>query len=133
MTLEFGRMTVLVDDCDEALAFYTEVLPLEVLVDTVREDGFRLLHVGFPGQDGAGLWLQEPRGAAERELVGRQTGRQPAFVLYTGDLAGTHAELAENGMDFTSEPASDATSRYVHFEDLYGNHGVLVELDEQEG
>ncbi|XVH32017.1 VOC family protein [Haloferacaceae archaeon DSL9] len=120
-------MTILVDDCDEALEYYTEVFPFEVLVDTVLDDGFRVLHVGSPEQAHAGLWLIEARERTERELVGNQTGAQPSLVLYTDDLAETHATLSDRGVTFTGEPDSDATSAYVHFEDLYGNHGILVE------
>lgn len=36
MTIEFGRMSVLVDDCDEALEYYTNAFSLEVLVE--RDD-----------------------------------------------------------------------------------------------
>lgn len=81
-----GRMVVLVDDPDEALAFYRDVLGFAVLHDYVA-GGYRFLHIGLPGQEGVGLWLMPITSERQRELVGRQTGGQPLLVLYTADLA----------------------------------------------
>ncbi|WP_246998039.1 VOC family protein [Halosolutus gelatinilyticus] len=84
----------------------------------------------FLGQEPVGLWLIKAQGDAERELIGRQTGNRPSFVFYTDDLLETYETLVDHGATVTSEPDSDASSTYVHFEDLYGNRGILVELDE---
>lgn len=128
MMTEIGRTTLLVDDYDDAIEFYTETLDFEVLHDAELEEGYRTVHVGRSDQSPVGIWLMEPVGDDERELVGGQTGDQPAFVFYTGDCRETYETLSDRGVTFLGEPTSDESGVYVHFEDLYGTKIVLVEL-----
>ncbi|MUL41654.1 hypothetical protein FZ103_10800 [Streptomonospora sp. PA3] len=121
-----GRMVVLVDDPDAALAFYRDVLGFDVLFDQAA-GGYRYLHVGAPGQPTAGLWLMPATGDTERALVGRQSGDQPLLVLYTDDLDRVRARLAANGVRVWAE-REDADHRSLHFADLYGNVLIAAEL-----
>ncbi|WP_162466077.1 VOC family protein [Streptomyces taklimakanensis] len=121
-----GRLVVLVTDPEAALAFYRDVLGFRVLYDRT-EGGYRYLHLGVPGQEGVGLWLMPATGEEERRLVGRQTGGQPLLVLYTDDLDAVSRRLREHGTRTWAE-REDADSRSLHFEDLYGNVIVAVQL-----
>ncbi|WP_055478022.1 VOC family protein [Sphaerimonospora mesophila] len=121
-----GRMVVLVDDPDAALAFYRDVLGFTVLYDQTV-GGYRYLHIGVPGQDGVGLWLMPVTSDRERELIGGQSGGQPLLVLYTADLDRVGARLREHGVRVWNE-RDDAGSRSLHFADLYGNVIVVVQL-----
>lgn len=121
-----GRTVVLVDDPDAALAFYRDVLGFHVLHDGTA-DGYRLLHVGLPGQEPVGLWLMTATGDAERALVGRQTGGQPLLVLHTDDLDAVRAHLHHHGVRVWND-RDDADSRSLHLADLYGNAIVAVQL-----
>jgi len=128
MITEIGRTTLLVDDYDDAIEFYTDTLGFEVLYDDELEEGYRAVHVGRSEQTPVGIWLMEPVGEEERALVGEQTGDQPAFVFYTDDCRETYETLSDRGVTFLGEPTSDEGSVHVHFEDLYGTQIVLVEL-----
>ena len=130
MPVEIGRTTVLVEDYDAALDFYTEVLGFEVLADAVLENGFRAVHVGNPEQSPVGLWLMEPPSDRERDRIGDQTGDAPTLVLYTDDVRDRYEALRRRGVEFRGEPEAGETGTRVHFEDYSGNHCVLVELDE---
>ncbi|MBE3010185.1 VOC family protein [Microbispora sp. NEAU-D428] len=121
-----GRMVVLVDDPDEALGFYRDVLGFAVLHDYVA-DGYRFLHIGLPGQEGVGLWLMPITSEQQRELIGRQTGGQPLLVLYTADLDVVAKRLREHGVRVWDE-REDPDSRSLHFADLYGNVIVVAQL-----
>lgn len=128
MITSLGRATLLVADHDEAVEFYVETLGFEVRWDGEVEDGVRVVHVGVPGQPDVALWLLEAATDEQRALVGRQTGSQPAFVLYTDDCRGTHETLRDRGVTFHGEPVDGPGDVHVHFEDCYGNEMVLVEL-----
>ncbi|PRX51349.1 lactoylglutathione lyase [Prauserella shujinwangii] len=121
-----GRVVLLVEDQDAALAFYRDVLGFTVLHDST-EDGYRYLHLGVPGQDGAGLWLMPAGGEDELRLVGRQAGGQPFLVLYTDDLGSVAARLREHGVRVWAE-RDDPGSRSLHCADLYGNVLVVAQL-----
>ena len=121
-------MSVLVDDYDEAIEFYVERLGFEVLYDGELDDGTRLVHLELPTQEGTGVWLFEADGEEQRERVGNQTGGAPLAVFYTDDCRGVAAELEERGVEVGEVRESDGNVS-VHFEDLYGNRFVLVELE----
>jgi predicted enzyme related to lactoylglutathione lyase len=121
-----GRVVVLVDDPDAALAFYRNVLGFSVLHDQTA-GGYRYLHIGVPGQEAVGLWLMPATTDQERELIGRQCGAQPLLVLYTADLDSVSEQLREHGVRVWNE-REDADSRSLHFADLYGNVIVVVQL-----
>ncbi|MEU6408599.1 VOC family protein [Microbispora sp. NPDC046933] len=121
-----GRVVVLVDDPDEALAFYRDVLGFVVLHDRTA-DGYRYLHMGVPGQEGVGVWLMPVTSDRERELIGGQAGGQPLLVLYTADLDVVAKRLREHGVRVWDE-REDPDSRSLHFADLYGNVIVVAQL-----
>lgn len=121
-----GRVVVLVDDPDKALAFYRDVLGFRVLHDQTA-DGYRYLHMGVPGQEATGLWLMPATGDAERDLIGRQCGGQPLLVLYTSDLTRVSDHLHAHGVRVWNE-REDTSSRSLHLADLYGNVIVVAQL-----
>ena len=99
--------------------------------DSKTPDGFRVLHIGLPGQQHeprVGLWLIPARSDEELALVGRQTGREPMLVIYTDDCRRAAATLGDRGVKFRIPPKSESGGVFAHFEDLYGNELVLVEL-----
>jgi predicted enzyme related to lactoylglutathione lyase len=123
---DLGRVVLLVEDQEEGLAFYRDVLGFETLHD---EDvsGSRYLHIGLPGQENVGIWLMPPATDAERAVVGRQAGDQPLLVLYADDLDEVRERLTDHGVDVWAERTDD-TSRSLHFRDLAGNVIVAAEL-----
>jgi catechol 2,3-dioxygenase-like lactoylglutathione lyase family enzyme len=123
---DLGRVVLLVEDQEKALAFYRDVLGFETLHDT-DVAGFRYLHIGLPGQAAAGLWLMPAMTDEERELVGRQAGKQPFLVLYTDNLDDVRRQLAAHDVDVWAEQ-TDAGGRSLHFRDLAGNVVVAAEL-----
>jgi catechol 2,3-dioxygenase-like lactoylglutathione lyase family enzyme len=123
---DLGRVVLLVEDQEEALGFYRDVLGFEALHDE-EVAGFRYLHIGLPGQATTGIWLMPPSTDEERRLVGRQAGNQPLLVLYTDDLDDVRRRLAAHDVGVWAEHADDG-SRSLHFRDVAGNVVVAAEL-----
>jgi catechol 2,3-dioxygenase-like lactoylglutathione lyase family enzyme len=123
---DLGRVVLLVEDQEKALAFYRDVLGFETLHDT-DVAGFRYVHIGLRGQATVGLWLMPPLTDEERQLVGRQAGNQPFLVLYTDDLDDVRRQLAAHDVDVWAERADDG-GRSLQFRDLAGNVVVAAEL-----
>ena len=128
MINHLGRIIILVHDYDDALAFYRDTLGFELLVDTPGPGDLRFVHVGPRGQANVGIWFMQARTDAQRARVGNQTGGEPVCVLYTGDVHSAYHTLRERGVHFHGEPAPEPGAIAVHFDDLYGNEIVLVEL-----
>ncbi|WP_046496263.1 VOC family protein [Streptomyces odonnellii] len=120
-------ITLVVDDYDKAIAFYTGSLGFELVEDTDRGDGSRWVVVRPPGSTGTGLLLGRAKDAEQRASVGKQTGGRVGFFLYTEDFARDHARMRAAGVRFVEEPRDEPYGTVAVFEDLYGNLWDLLQ------
>ncbi|MBD0422794.1 VOC family protein [Streptomyces sp. TRM S81-3] len=121
-------VTLVVDDYDEAIRFYTEALGFRLAEDAPRPDGSRWVVVE-PGVQGEGtaLLLARAKGGAQRDRVGDQTGGRVGFFLYTDDFARDHARMLAAGVTFLEEPRHETYGTVAVFQDLYGNRWDLLQ------
>jgi len=126
-----------VHDQDEALAFYTEKLGMEVRSDvTMAEMGdFRWLAVGPAGQTDVSIVLMAIPGppvmdseTAEhvRNLMAK--GFAGTVFLTTDDVHGAYEELKGRGVEFTEPPEERPYGIDSAFRDPSGNSFRLTEL-----
>ena len=130
MLKQLTHVNVWVHDQDEALAFYTEKLGLELRDDvTLPELGaFRWLTVGPPGQDDVALTLMTVPGppvfdaetqAKINELVGK--GALGGLFFTVDDCQATFEELKSRGVEFSQEPTQQPYGIDAGFRDPSGN------------
>jgi catechol 2,3-dioxygenase-like lactoylglutathione lyase family enzyme len=121
-------VTLVVDDYDDAIRFYTEALGFHLVEDTPRPDGSRWVVVR-PGtaESGADLLLARAKDDAQRGRVGDQTGGRVGFFLHTDDFARDHARMAAAGVTFLEEPRHEPYGSVAVFQDLYGNRWDLLQ------
>jgi catechol 2,3-dioxygenase-like lactoylglutathione lyase family enzyme len=128
-----------VHDQDEALAFYTEKLGMEVRADvTVPELGdFRWLTVGPPSQPDVAIALMAIPGPPVMDEETRKQvselmakGFAGAVFLTTDDIQASYEELKERGIEFVEEPAEVPYGIDSSFRDPSGNNFRLAELRE---
>jgi uncharacterized glyoxalase superfamily protein PhnB len=128
-----------VHDQDEALAFYTQKVGMEVRADaTLPEMGdFRWLTVGPPGQDDVSIVLMAIPGppvmdAATadqlRDLIGK--GFAGTVFLTTDDVYADYEELKQRGVEFTEEPEERPYGIDSGFRDPSGNSLRLTQVVE---
>jgi catechol 2,3-dioxygenase-like lactoylglutathione lyase family enzyme len=136
MLKQLTHVNVWVHDQDEALAFYTDKLGLELRDDvTVPEyDNFRWLTVGLPGQSDTALALMAIPGAPvfdedTRKKVQELTAKGAALGLFfsTDDCRATYEELKAKGVEFTEEPSERPYGIDAAFRDPSGNSVRLVQ------
>jgi catechol 2,3-dioxygenase-like lactoylglutathione lyase family enzyme len=139
MLKQLTHAQVWVHDQDEALAFYTDKLGMELRDDvTVPELGnFRWLTVGPPGQTDFSIVLMAIPGppimdaeTAEqvRSLMAR--GFAGTVFLTTDDCRATYAELSGRGVEFVEEPEERPYGIDSAFRDPSGNHIRLTQVRE---
>jgi catechol 2,3-dioxygenase-like lactoylglutathione lyase family enzyme len=125
---QLTNVSVWVHDQDEALAFYTEKLGLEVREDvTVPEMGnFRWLTVGLPGQSDIALALMAIPPVFEKEtqdqlraLVAK--GVVSGLFFSTDDCQASYEELKSRGVEFRQEPTEQPYGIDASFRDPSGN------------
>jgi catechol 2,3-dioxygenase-like lactoylglutathione lyase family enzyme len=117
---------ITVHDQDVALAFYRDVLGLEVRNDVPLE-GFRWLTVGAPGQDGLEIVLEAPEmGRGEdapqlRTLLAK--GQLTGAMFSVDDLDATFERVRAAGTEIMQEPTDMFYGvRDCAFRDPSGNH-----------
>lgn len=122
-------VTLVVDDYDEAIRFYTEALGFRLAEDVPRPDGSRWVVVEPGAEDGhgSGLLLARAKGEAQRGRVGDQTGGRVGFFLHTDDFARDHARMSAAGVRFLEEPRHEPYGTVAVFQDLYGNRWDLLQ------
>ncbi|MER6624084.1 VOC family protein [Streptomyces sp. NPDC000931] len=121
-------VTLVVDDYDEAIRFYTGALGFRLAEDTPRPNGGRWVVVEpDAGHGGTGLLLARAEGEAQRARVGDQTGGRVGFFLYTDDFARDHARMTAAGVTFLEEPRHEPYGAVAVFRDLYGNRWDLLQ------
>jgi catechol 2,3-dioxygenase-like lactoylglutathione lyase family enzyme len=130
MLKQLTHVQVWVHDQDEALAFYTDKLGMELREDvTVPEMGnFRWLSVGIPGQDvsitlmavpGPPVFDEETRDQI-RTLLAK--GASGGLFFATDDAQKSYEELKGRGVEFTQEPTEQPYGIDAGFRDASGNH-----------
>ena len=128
MTQQLANIALLVNDYDEAIAWYTQVLGFTLLQDVDLGDGKRWVRVAPPGATGTALLLAQAATEAQRSRVGDQVGGRVGFFLHTDDFVRDHAAMSERGVRFAEEPRHEPYGTVAVFVDLYGNRWDLVEL-----
>jgi len=137
--IKIANAQLWVHDQDEALAFYTEKVGLEVRTDvTVPELGnFRWLTVAPPGQEDVAIVLMaipgEPVMDSEtaeqvKTLMGK--GFAGTIFLATDDCQASYEELRGRGVEFTEEPEDRPYGIDSAFRDPSGNYVRVTQVRE---
>jgi uncharacterized glyoxalase superfamily protein PhnB len=108
MNLTLSTCFVLVNDPDEALAFYRDKLGMEVRNDVAR-DNFRWITVGSASQPGVSIVLTNyVNGSPEdNDAVAAMIAKGALYGVHlqADDLEGTFQQLRTTGADIVQEPA----------------------------
>lgn len=124
-------------DQDEALAFYTEKVGMEVKADVKMPElgNFRWLTVGPPGQDDVSIVLMAIPGPPifEQETVDQiralmDKGVASTVFLTTDDCRASYEELKGRGVEFMEEPEERPYGIDAGFRDPSGNHLRLTQV-----
>jgi uncharacterized glyoxalase superfamily protein PhnB len=135
--IKIANAQLWVHDQDEALAFYTQKLGMEVRADvTLAEMGnFRWLTVGPAGQPDFAIVLMaipgppvmEPETAEQvRSLMAK--GFTGTVFLTTDDCQASYEELKARGVEFTEQPEERPYGIDSGFRDPSGNSLRLTEV-----
>ena len=124
-----------VHDQEEALAFYTERVGMEVRADVTLPElgGFRWVTVAPPGQDEVAIVLMPigqmpfpPETAAEVESL-MAKGLAGTIFLSTDDCRASYEELSARGVEFVDLPEERPYGIDSSFRDPSGNPIRLTE------
>jgi catechol 2,3-dioxygenase-like lactoylglutathione lyase family enzyme len=122
-----AHITIVVDDYDEAIRFYTEKLHFTLVQDTVLSPAKRWVLVAPKGSTGCSLLLAKAANDEQASRVGNQTGGRVFLFLYTDDFWRDYQDMLDHNVRFVREPVVELYGTVAVFEDLYGNLWDLLE------
>ena len=135
--IRIGNAQLWVHDQDEALAFYTQRVGMEVRSDvTLPEMGnFRWLAVGPAGQEDVSIVLMAIPGAPVMDDATQQQVRDlmakgfaGTVFLTTDDCRAAYEELKARGVEFSEEPEERPYGIDAGFHDPSGNSFRLTQV-----
>ena len=131
--MRLSRVTLLVSDYDQAIAYYVGVLGFRLEEDIAMGAAKRWVVVS-PGDEGSARFvLARAANAVQSARIGGQAGGRVGFFLDTGDFDRDYETFVARGVKFIEAPRVEAYGKVAVFEDLYGNKWDLVQPSRQSG
>jgi len=123
------QVALIVEDYDEAIRFFVDVLGFELVEDSpaVTNDGRpkRWVVVRPPGAR-TGLLLAQADGERQAGAVGDQFAGRVGSFLRVDDFQASYDRMREAGVTFASEPRDEPYGRVAVFLDVSGNRWDLL-------
>lgn len=126
MKQQLAMVSLLVQDYDEAIDFYTRKLGFQLLEDSRISDSKRWVVIAPPGSS-CSLLLAKAASAEQKKAIGQQTGGRVFLFLHTDDLERDHQRLLKEQVQVIREPAEEVYGKVLVFKDLYGNLWDLIQ------
>ena len=122
-----AQIALVVDNYDEAIAFYIHKLHFTLIEDTRLSETKRWVVIAPPNSEGCKLLLAEASTEEQKKAVGNQTGGRVFLFLHTDDLQRDYENLLQHNIKIIREPSVEAFGKVLVFADLYGNLWDLIE------
>lgn len=127
MKQHLAHIAIVVDDYDEAIAFYTSKLHFDLVEDTRLTETKRWVRVAPKGSHGCCLLLAKAATPEQQTRVGNQTGGRVFLFLHTDDFWRDYNRMTADNIRFVRPPKEEPYGTVAVFEDLYGNLWDLIE------
>ena len=129
MNQRIAHLTLVVDDYDAAIKFYTEKLNFVLVEDTVLSETKRWVLVA-PNNNSTNatcLLLAKAANEKQKSRIGNQAGGRVFLFLYTDDFWRDYNQMLLNQVKFVREPIEETWGTVAVFQDLYGNLWDLMQ------
>ncbi|MFR3500047.1 MAG: VOC family protein [Paraclostridium bifermentans] len=125
------HISLVVNDYDEAIDFYTKKLKFNLIEDTYQpEQDKRWVVVSPPGSNGTAILLARASKEEQISFIGNQTGGRVFLFLGTDDFWRDYNDMVAKGIEFVREPQEQDYGTVAVFKDLYGNLWDLLQFRE---
>ncbi|WP_290063113.1 VOC family protein [Paraclostridium bifermentans] len=125
------NISLVVNDYDEAIDFYTKKLKFNLIEDTYQpEQDKRWVVVSPPGSNGTAILLARASKEEQMSFIGNQTGGRVFLFLGTDDFWRDYNDMVAKCIEFVREPQEQDYGTVAVFKDLYGNLWDLLQFKE---
>ena len=130
MQQKIAQITLVVQDYDEAIHFYTQKLHFTLIEDTPLSATKRWVVIAPPGSNGCRLLLAQATSAEQKTRIGNQTGGRVFLFLHTDDIDRDYQNLLDHQITIIRPPSTEVYGKVLVFADLYGNLWDLIQPTE---
>ena len=127
--MRLDLITIVVDDYDRAVEFFTGTLGFDLVEDSpsLTNDGRpkRWVVVRPPGA-GTGILLARADGQPQAAVVGNQVAGRVGFFLRVDDFDAAYQRMMAGGVEFVTAPRAEPYGRVAVFLDVAGNRWDLL-------
>jgi catechol 2,3-dioxygenase-like lactoylglutathione lyase family enzyme len=128
--MHIEHFALIVEDYDEAIAFFVDVLGFELVEDSAALTTHggrpkRWVVVRPPGER-TGLLLAQADGEDQRAAVGNQFAGRVGLFLRVDDFDAAYERMQAAGVEFVGEPRSEPYGKVAVFVDVAGNRWDLL-------
>ena len=124
------HFTIIVDDYDQAIEFFTGALGFELAEDspalTTGEGRPKRWVVVRPPGARTGVLLAQADGPRQAAAVGNQVAGRVGFFLQVEDFDAAYRRMTAAGVTFVTEPRDEPYGRVTVFLDIAGNRWDLI-------
>ena len=118
-------ITLLVDDYDKAIRFYTQKMNFVLVEDTPLTAEKRWVVIR-PDGGGCGFLLAKAKGPQQETAIGAQSGGRVFAFLHTTNFDQDYQQFINNGVELIRERSEEVYGTVAVFADCYGNLFDLV-------
>ncbi len=115
------QISILVDDYDTAIKYYTASLGFELVEDTKLTEEKRWVVVKPVGEGGIQLLLAKASNEDQLKFVGNQSGGRVFLFLKTDNFWEDYHQMKLKNINFVRDPIEESYGIVAVFKDLYGN------------
>jgi len=127
--MRIEQFTVVVDDYDTAIGFFTSALGFDLVEDSpsLTNDGRpkRWVVVRPPGAQ-TGILLARADGEHQAAVLGNQVAGRVGFFLRVDDFDAALERMTAAGVQFLTAPRTESYGRVAVFLDIAGNRWDLL-------
>jgi catechol 2,3-dioxygenase-like lactoylglutathione lyase family enzyme len=128
--MRLDKFTIVVDDYDEAIAFFTGALGFDLVEDSpaLTTSGGRpkrWVVVRPPGAE-TGILLAQADGDRQAAVVGDQFAGRVGLFLEVDDFDAAYQRMTAAGVEFVTAPRTEPYGRVAVFTDIAGNRWDLL-------
>ncbi len=127
MKQSIAQFAIVVNDYDEAIAFYTKKLHFVLIEDTTLSETKRWVVIRPAGSEGCSILLAKAANEEQKSRVGNQTGGRVFLFLHTDDFWRDYKSMTSDGISFVRPPVEEPYGTVAVFEDLYGNLWDMIQ------
>jgi len=127
MKQKIAHITLVVNDYDKAIEYYTQKLNFDLIEDSKIDKEKRWVLVSPKGAASPSLLLAKAANNQQLKSVGNQTGGRVFLFLNTDDFFRDYNLMKDKGVQFIEDPRTETYGTVAVFEDLYGNLWDLIQ------